>query len=266
VFTNDVGVMCARVDKPRNTSSSRAASGRSTAATLSPRSRAELASAREATRADAQLARGWRRHATRAVSGNGAQSPSSGSVDRLQAADCATCETATGKLDRIVPEIHLDDDLDDDQRARLLDIADRCPARGENPMLATQNGTRKLTATRTHVPDRHRRAARPLWFTADRIVPTTTATGAATRTVRPRTNNASAWEGRDQLDASDCPWSPLIRQEPADPAPDSRPGNRRAQIRLPIGVNDHAATPEPGSRTELATVVHQRTAGGSRYR
>jgi putative redox protein len=47
--------------------------------------------------------------------------------DRLHAADCATCETATGQLDRIVREIHLDGDLDDDQRARLLDIADRCP-------------------------------------------------------------------------------------------------------------------------------------------
>ncbi len=47
--------------------------------------------------------------------------------DRLHAADCEHCETATGQLDRIVREIHLDGDLDDAQRARLLDIADRCP-------------------------------------------------------------------------------------------------------------------------------------------
>jgi uncharacterized OsmC-like protein/pimeloyl-ACP methyl ester carboxylesterase len=47
--------------------------------------------------------------------------------DRLHAADCVTCTTTSGKLDRIVREIHLDGDLDDAQRARLLDIADRCP-------------------------------------------------------------------------------------------------------------------------------------------
>lgn len=47
--------------------------------------------------------------------------------DRLHAADCTTCDTSTGLLDRIVREIHLDGDLDRDQRRRLLAIADRCP-------------------------------------------------------------------------------------------------------------------------------------------
>ncbi|MGQ0573616.1 MAG: bifunctional alpha/beta hydrolase/OsmC family protein [Pseudonocardia sp.] len=47
--------------------------------------------------------------------------------DKLHAADCLTCETDTGRLDRIVREIHLDGDLDDTQRATLLAIADRCP-------------------------------------------------------------------------------------------------------------------------------------------
>lgn len=47
--------------------------------------------------------------------------------DSLHAADCLTCETDTGLLDRIVREIHLDGDLDDTQRAALLAIADRCP-------------------------------------------------------------------------------------------------------------------------------------------
>ncbi len=47
--------------------------------------------------------------------------------DRLHHTDCAECETGTGHVDRIVREIHLDGDLDADQRARLLQIADRCP-------------------------------------------------------------------------------------------------------------------------------------------
>ena len=47
--------------------------------------------------------------------------------DKLHAADCVSCETDTGRLDRIVREIHLDGDLDDTQRAALLTIADRCP-------------------------------------------------------------------------------------------------------------------------------------------
>ncbi|MBW0103812.1 OsmC family protein [Pseudonocardia sp. KRD-291] len=47
--------------------------------------------------------------------------------DRLHARDCAECETSTGHVDRIVREIHLEGDLDDAQRAKLLAIADRCP-------------------------------------------------------------------------------------------------------------------------------------------
>lgn len=46
---------------------------------------------------------------------------------RIHAEDCAHCETRTGMLDRIDRVIQLDGDLDDAQRARLLEIADRCP-------------------------------------------------------------------------------------------------------------------------------------------
>lgn len=47
--------------------------------------------------------------------------------DRLHAEDCDSCETSGGKLDRIVREVHLDGDLDAQQRAALLAIADKCP-------------------------------------------------------------------------------------------------------------------------------------------
>ncbi|GAB5901754.1 MULTISPECIES: bifunctional alpha/beta hydrolase/OsmC family protein [Mycobacteriaceae] len=46
---------------------------------------------------------------------------------RVHAKDCAECETATGMVDRIERDITLIGPLDGDQRAKLLDIADRCP-------------------------------------------------------------------------------------------------------------------------------------------
>ncbi|MBD8868159.1 bifunctional alpha/beta hydrolase/OsmC family protein [Nocardioides donggukensis] len=46
---------------------------------------------------------------------------------RIHARDCEECESSTGHLDRIDREIELVGDLDDDQRTRLLEIADRCP-------------------------------------------------------------------------------------------------------------------------------------------
>ena len=46
---------------------------------------------------------------------------------KIYAADCAECETREGKIDRIEREIHLTGPLTDEQRSKLLEIADRCP-------------------------------------------------------------------------------------------------------------------------------------------
>jgi len=46
---------------------------------------------------------------------------------RIHAADCETCETREGQLDHIEREVELVGDLDEGQRARLLEIANRCP-------------------------------------------------------------------------------------------------------------------------------------------
>lgn len=46
---------------------------------------------------------------------------------RIHATDCENCETQTGQLDRVERTIRLTGDLDDEQRRRLLEIADRCP-------------------------------------------------------------------------------------------------------------------------------------------
>lgn len=46
---------------------------------------------------------------------------------KIHAADCEGCETKAGKLDRIERDVELLGSLDDEQRARLLDIASKCP-------------------------------------------------------------------------------------------------------------------------------------------
>jgi uncharacterized OsmC-like protein/fermentation-respiration switch protein FrsA (DUF1100 family) len=47
--------------------------------------------------------------------------------DKAHAADCAECETREGKIDKIERVLTLDGDLDESQRARLLEIANKCP-------------------------------------------------------------------------------------------------------------------------------------------
>ena len=46
---------------------------------------------------------------------------------RIHAQDCSNCETETGQVDRIERVIRFDGDLDDEQRQRLREIADKCP-------------------------------------------------------------------------------------------------------------------------------------------
>jgi putative redox protein len=47
--------------------------------------------------------------------------------DKVHATDCAECETREGKVDRIERVLTLEGDLDEAQRARLLEIANKCP-------------------------------------------------------------------------------------------------------------------------------------------
>jgi uncharacterized OsmC-like protein len=47
--------------------------------------------------------------------------------ERIHAVDCADCETKEGRVDQLRREIALEGPLDAAQRARLLEIADRCP-------------------------------------------------------------------------------------------------------------------------------------------
>jgi len=46
---------------------------------------------------------------------------------KIHATDCAECETKDGMLDRIERDISLSGPLSEPQRARLLEIAERCP-------------------------------------------------------------------------------------------------------------------------------------------
>jgi putative redox protein len=47
--------------------------------------------------------------------------------NKVHASDCEGCEYEEGKIDHIRREITLEGDLDEEQRERLLQIADRCP-------------------------------------------------------------------------------------------------------------------------------------------
>ncbi len=46
---------------------------------------------------------------------------------RIHAEDCADCETKQGLLDRIDREIAVSGEFTDEQRGRLLEIANKCP-------------------------------------------------------------------------------------------------------------------------------------------
>lgn len=48
---------------------------------------------------------------------------------RIHAEDCGDCETTEGQIDEIALELAVTGDLDEDQRSRLLQIANRCPVK-----------------------------------------------------------------------------------------------------------------------------------------
>jgi uncharacterized OsmC-like protein len=50
-------------------------------------------------------------------------------IERLHAEDCRECERSDGSIEQITLRLHLDGDLDPQQRERLADIAKRCPVR-----------------------------------------------------------------------------------------------------------------------------------------
>ncbi len=47
--------------------------------------------------------------------------------DKVHAKDCEDCEAADGKVDEFRRTITLEGDLSNEQRERMLEIADRCP-------------------------------------------------------------------------------------------------------------------------------------------
>jgi uncharacterized OsmC-like protein len=46
---------------------------------------------------------------------------------KIHARDCEECETEEGRVDRIELEIHLEGTLSEEQRAKLMEIAEKCP-------------------------------------------------------------------------------------------------------------------------------------------
>ena len=46
---------------------------------------------------------------------------------RIHAEDCSDCESETGYVDKIEKVVRLEGDLNNNERQRLLEIADKCP-------------------------------------------------------------------------------------------------------------------------------------------
>ena len=46
---------------------------------------------------------------------------------KIHAKDCDDCETKEGRIDRIEMEIHLDGNLTNEQRGKLMEVAGKCP-------------------------------------------------------------------------------------------------------------------------------------------
>ena len=49
--------------------------------------------------------------------------------EKIHASDCVDCETEKGRIDRIIRNIKLSGPLDEEQRQKLLEIANKCPVR-----------------------------------------------------------------------------------------------------------------------------------------
>ena len=47
--------------------------------------------------------------------------------DRIHASDCAECASSEGQIDRMERVLKIEGDLDEVQRNRLLEIANKCP-------------------------------------------------------------------------------------------------------------------------------------------
>jgi uncharacterized OsmC-like protein/predicted alpha/beta hydrolase family esterase len=78
---------------------------------------------------------------------------------RIHASDCAGCAIASGQLDRIRRVIHIEGDLDTEQRRRLLEIADRCPVHRTLQSEVDVRTTLDTDATSPHKGKADRRGA-----------------------------------------------------------------------------------------------------------
>lgn len=79
---------------------------------------------------------------------------------KVHAKDCEDCETKVGMLDVIERDVELIGALDDEQRSRLLEIADRCPV---HRTLTSEISirTRLVDAARQSLESCHRAPRKP---------------------------------------------------------------------------------------------------------
>jgi putative redox protein len=70
---------------------------------------------------------------------------------RIHAEDCLECDTKKGMIDQIEMEIVLVGDLSEEQRRRLLEVANQCPV--HRTLVSEIQIQTKLALTKTNVPE-----------------------------------------------------------------------------------------------------------------
>ena len=73
--------------------------------------------------------------------------------DKVHAEDCATCETQSGKIDQIERQIKITGDLTDEERTKLMEIADKCQSTGRH---IRRSGRKAGSRIRARTVPRHR--------------------------------------------------------------------------------------------------------------
>ena len=117
---------------------------------------------------------------------------------RIHAIDCVGCETQTGRLDHIERELQFDGELTGEQRARLLDIADRCPVHRtlhsrcwyRRPRAGTRSATPVVAGARGPGPPRGHRSDGG-WLGGALVRSRLTAREPASQRARPQTDRES---------------------------------------------------------------------------
>src|SRR5207244_13512778 len=148
---------------------------------------------------------------------------------RIHAKDCAECETKDGMLDRMDVEIGLSGALTSEQRAKLMEIAGRCPV---HRTLKSEINIRLRTAP-TGLLASNRREQDSIKTNSNEEISTMTASDAAKAVVR---RNTEEVQGKGRFDI----FEELFADDFVDHTPQPNMTPDKAGVRKLYGYIRHA--------------------------